>query len=146
MRWKDNPNSDLPLFASSHPRIAEFLGRSPGGAGRFWFVLEADDWDALLGDRVLAYFQGAVFDSGPAAEAYTLALEAEARLRKESGEPGVRYVLKSFDLRREGPVLVPSGHEPGPGQEYYLEKVAARIEEVLASGGSLGWGTRFRGW
>ena len=86
MRWKDARNPDLPLFASNYPRIVEYLEHAPGGTGKYWFILEADDWDALLGDRVLAYFQGAVFDSGSAAEAYTLALEAEASLRKKSGD------------------------------------------------------------
>ena len=146
MRWKDAPSPDLPLFASKYPGVSGLLGRAPDGTGKFWFVLEADDWDALLGDRVRAYFQGAVFDSGPAAEAWVLTLEAEARLRAKSGEPGVRYTLRSFGLRREGPALVPSGHEPGPGQEYYVERIVARIEGTLASGGSLTWGTRFPGW
>jgi len=146
MRWKDAPNPDLPLFASSHPRIWDLLVRAPDGTGRFWFVLEADDWDALLGDKVLAYFQGAVFDSGPAAEAWVLALDAEARMQKKSGEPGVRYILRTFNLRREDALLVPSGHDPEPGQEYYIERVVARIEETLASGGSLSWGSRFPGW
>lgn len=146
MRWKDAPNPDLPLFASNFPRIVEYLERAPDGTGKYWFILEADDWDALLGDTVREYFQGAVFDSGSAAEAWVLALEAEARLRAKSGEPGVRYTLRSFNLRREGSALIPSGHEPGPGQEYYMERILTRIEETLASGGSIAWGTRFPGW
>lgn len=146
MRWKDAPNPDLPLFASNFPRIVESLERAPDGTGKYWFILEADDWDALLGDTVREYFQGAVFDSGSAAEAWVLALEAEARLRAKSGEPGVRYTLRSFNLRREGSALIPSGHEPGPGQEYYMERILTRIEETLASGGSIAWGTRFPGW
>jgi len=146
MRWKDAPNQDLPLFASNFPRIGELLERAPGGTLKFWFVLEVDDWDALLGDRVLAYFQGAVFDSEPAAETWVLAMNAEARLRKTAGEPGVRFALRTFDLRGESPLLIPSGHEPEPDQEYYIEKIAARIEETLASRGSLAWGTRFPGW
>ncbi|NLJ47154.1 MAG: hypothetical protein GX430_11425 [Treponema sp.] len=146
MRWKDPPNPDLPVFASRFPLVTEYLEHAPDGIARFWFVLEADDWDALLGDTVRAYFQGVVFDSGPAAEAWILALEAEARLRNNEGEPAIRYVQKTFVLRWEGPVLVPSGHEPGPDQEYYVERIVARIEETLASGESLTWGTRFPGW
>ena len=146
MRWKDAPSPDLPLFASKYPGVSGLLERAPDGTGRFWFVLEADDWDALLGDRVGAYFQGAVFDSEPAAEAWVLALEAEARLRAKSGEPGVRYTLRSFNLRREGSTLIAAGHDPEPGQEYFMERILTRIEETLASGGPLTWGTRFPGW
>lgn len=146
MRWKDALNPDLPLFASRFPRIGKLLEGALDGTGRFWFILEADDWDTLLGDGVRAYFQGVVFDSSSAAEDRVRALEAEARLRNKAGEPGVRYILKSFDLRREGPVLVPSGHEPGHDQEYYVERIVSRIEETLASGGSLAWVTRFPGW
>lgn len=146
MRWKDSPSPDLPLFASNYPEISGFLGRAPDGTGTYWFILEADDWDALLGDTVRAYFQGAVFDSGSAAEAWVLTMEADAHQRDRAGEPGVRYVLRSFDLRREGSVLVPSGYEPEPGQEYYMERIVSRIEETVASGGSLTWGTRFPGW
>ncbi|MCK7514777.1 MAG: hypothetical protein MZV70_69440 [Desulfobacterales bacterium] len=93
MRWKDAPSPDSPLRLGLPPDRGA-PRTPPDGTGRFWFVLEADDWDALLGDRVLAYFQGAVFDSGPAAEAWVLALDAEARLQKKSGEPGVRYILR----------------------------------------------------
>ena len=147
MRWKDVPGLDLPIFTAGHPRVAKLLELAPGGSARFWFVLEADEYDALLGNEVLQYFQGSVFDTEQDGVLYVSSRNAEADKRKrENDEPGVLHVLESLEVSRDGPVFVLAGPEPKPYQEYYVERILARIEETLASEGSLAWGTRFPGW
>ncbi len=146
MRWKDAEEPLLPLPASRFPRLAERLGAAPEKKSRFWFVLEEDQYDTLLGDKLFQYFQGAVFDSGEGARAYADRLNAEAKKAEEAGEYGVLYVVKDFEARLDEGIIVPSGHEPGPSQDYYIEKILDRVEETLASGGRPAWGTRFPGW
>ena len=147
MRWKDKSESEIPLFTTQFPRLSDRLDASPEKRASFWFILEEDKFDALLGDQLYQYFQGAVFDAEASAQAYADERNEESRKDEAAGEEfGVLYVVKSFEARLNDGVIATVGHEPEPFQNYYIEKILARIEETLASGGAIAWGTRFPGW
>jgi len=147
MRWKDKIEPEIPQFASQYPYLVDRLNASPEKTARFWFILEEDKFDTLLDDKLFQYFQGAVFDSGEAAQSYAAPLNEESKkLEREEKELGVLYIVKSFEARLDEQIITPIGHEPEPSQDYYIEKILGRIEETLASHGTLDWGTRFHGW
>lgn len=136
MRWKDNflPLPEMPI--SEFPFLSKFLLACEHGNYRFWFVLYEDKYETVFGDGCFVYWSRRVFLDR--VDAIAFVQKENAKLAEDPY--GTEYSLESFALKLENGFLVPEDFLPITFKRYKIENIIRRIEDTLASNGSIPWG------
>jgi hypothetical protein len=140
MEWKDNFLPLNPMPTERFPELARIL-TSDGAGKNFWFVLDEDLYETFNGDGEYLYFHGAVFDQEGEAIAFSAAVQKAADEREEhQGYPDA--LVKRFCVSMKEDLLLPDAWYPNKPEDYSIERVLERIEEVLESNGRIAWGQK----
>ncbi|MEI6388407.1 MAG: hypothetical protein WCQ50_17445 [Spirochaetota bacterium] len=147
IEWKANFEPTASLLAKDFPALLARLATKADVTEHFWFILEEDRYETILGDGEFLYFKGMVFETEKPATDFVLSAnrESERRMREKS-ELGTFYSAKGFALGLEDDRLKPRDYEPEAFEHSYIEEIIKRIEETVASDGLLPWGTRKSGY
>jgi len=146
IEWRSNFAPTAPFLAKDFPALLSRLMTKDGRIDHFWFIIEEDRYETMLGDGEFHYFHGMVFEAEKPAAEFVLSSNRESeRCMREESLIGTFYTAKGFTLGLEGDELKPRDWEPEMSEHYYITEVIKRIEATIASAGSLPWGTRTPG-
>ena len=139
MDWKDNflPLEKMPI--NDFPFLVKQITENNGELC-FWFVLNEDLYETFHGDGKFLYFHGEVYKSENKAISRIKKEEETSNIREKPYTGYMSIVMKKFRVAIGGEEIIPYDFYPEKYEDFAIEKIIERIEELLSSKDDDDWG------
>ncbi len=143
IEWKDNFLPIDPMKMEDYPKLSALLN-DQHETKTFFFVLEEDEYETNFGDGAYRYFEGEVYDSEEECESRKKSDKEALGLKRLASDVNIIRHYKKMSIVADGDELKPIDFIPQKYEDYSIQKIVQRIEEILGSNGKLGWGMPYR--